>query len=124
MQVNNSSLPYSERKLQQTASHVSRGVADVADVFVTGLNFMQPHSTGLMWLDIGMGVGHALYGISRVAVAMDEDKTPYEAQRCRTQAFGECLQVAGYVGLAAGMGPWALPIVALGAAVSNFAYFQ
>lgn len=123
MRVDNS-LPYSERKLQTTANHVGRAVADVADAYVTGLTIMQPNTSGVMWLDIGMGVGHAAYGINRLLKAGDEKSTKYESQRAVTQAFGEGLQVAGYAGLAFGMGPWALPIVALGAVVSNFAYFQ
>lgn len=119
-----SSLPYSERKLQTTANHVGRVAADLADAYVTGLTVMAPQTTGVMWLDIGMGIGHAAFGINRFAKSLDENASPYESQRARTQAFGEGLQVAGYAGLAFGMGVWALPIVATGAIISNFAYCQ
>lgn len=123
MKVDNA-LPYSERRLQTTANHVSRATTDVADAFVTGLSILQPQTSGLFWLDAGMAVGHAAYGISRIAQGSSENATPYEAQRNYTMAFGEGLQVAGYVGLAFGMGAWALPIMATGAIISNFAYFQ
>lgn len=122
MKVDN--VPYSERRLQTTAKHVSRAVTDVADAFVTGLTIMQPNTPGLTWLNIGMGVGHAAFGISRLARATEESITPLQKQKFLTQAFGEGLQVAGYAGLAFGLGAWALPIVATGAIVSNFAYFH
>lgn len=123
MKVDNA-LPYSERRLQTTAKHVGRAVTDVADAFVAGLTVMQPNTPGLTWLNIGMGVGHAAFGISRLSKAADENITAVQRQKCITQAFGEGLQVAGYAGLAFGLGAWALPILATGAVISNFAYFQ
>lgn len=119
-----SSLPYSERKLQKTATHVGRAVADVADAYVSGLSVLQPQTPGLFWLNVGMGVGHAAYGINKLMKAGDSGATAYDKQRAVTQAFGEGLQVAGYAGLALGMGVWALPIMATGAIISNFAHFQ
>ncbi|MEW6277956.1 MAG: hypothetical protein AB1758_04985 [Candidatus Eremiobacterota bacterium] len=123
MQVDNS-VPYSARRVYKAAAHGARATADLADLYVCGLAALKPATTGLPWVTAGMAVGHGLFAVSRLFAAGSENATAYTRQKNLTWAFGEGLQTAGYALLAMGQGVWALPIVATGAVISNFAYFQ
>lgn len=117
---------YSQQQRDAILRKVPRLAFDALDAYVGGVRAFAPLAeTASTVMTVGsavMGVGHAGYAVTRLFVASDtEDRS--EKLRYRAIAVGDFVTALGYVGLAAGMGPWALPLMAVGLATANYATY-
>jgi len=117
---------YAQQQRDELLNRVPRLAFDVMDAYVGGVRALAPLSeTASKVMAVGsvvMAVGHAGFGISRLVVAADSEDHSAKL-RNRAIGIGDFVTALGYVGLAAGMGPWALPLVGIGMATTNYATY-
>lgn len=118
-------------KVQKAKLHMAARLAvGGVDLYTAGATAFAPAEGALKsvmpWMSGVAAVGHAIYGISKVATDIKED---YESSRfvkswnarpAKDYAVGtgHLITAAGFGALAFGLGPWALPILAIGQATA------
>lgn len=117
---------YAQQQRDELLNKVPRLAFDAMDAYVGGVRAFAPLSeTAGTVMTVGsvvMAVGHAGFGITRLVVAADSENHS-EKLRNRAIGIGDFVTALGYVGLAAGMGPWALPLLGIGMATTNYATY-
>jgi hypothetical protein len=117
---------FAAQKREAMIGAIPRLAWDGLDMYVSGARaFAQVGETASGVLQVGcygLGALHGIAGIRSFIHAADAQTTS-EQLRHRASAYGDCITGLGYVGLAAGMGAWALPLVAIGLATTNYARF-
>lgn len=117
-----SNVPYSQRRREGAMAAMPRLALDATDAYVAGLATLKPDLGLAPVLAGGLAVLHTGFAISQVVMANPLDEL--HKRRSQTMALGEFITAAGFVGLAAGLGIWALPVMALGEVTTNFARFS
>lgn len=117
---------FAAQKREAMLAAIPRLSFDALDTYVAGAQAFAPltqaASEVLTVGCVGVGVLHGIAGIRSFCRASGNGDSS-EALRLRASGYGDCITALGYVGLAAGMGPWALPLVAIGVATANYARF-
>lgn len=117
-----SNVPYSQRRREGAMAAMPRLALDATDAYVAGLSTLKPDLPMAPVLAGGLAALHTGFAIGQVVMASPVDEI--HRRRAQTMALGEIITAAGFVGLAAGLGLWALPVVALGEVTTNFARFS
>ncbi len=130
MRVSNSgNIPYSQRRKDAIVAGIPQLLTTGTDAYVAaatafpGLNGLGSPETGgqFRFMSGGLALWHGIQGIRQLK---DQPTDLVEKRAAQTAAIGEFISAAGFVGLAAGMGHWALPLVAIGGLTTNFARFS
>lgn len=117
-----SNVPYSQRRRESAMAAMPRLALDATDAYVAGLATLKPDLGFTPILAGGLAALHTGLAIGQVVMASPVDEI--HRRRSQTMALGEIITAAGFVGLAAGLGLWALPVMALGEVTTNFARFS
>lgn len=128
MRVNNGNIPYSQRRKDAIVAGIPQVLTTATDAYVAsatafpGLNGLGPAEAGTQFrvMSGGLALWHGIQGIRHLN---NKSTDMVEKRAAQTAAIGEFISAAGFVGLAAGMGHWALPLVAIGGLTTNFARF-
>ena len=121
-------LPYSERRKQAVVKALPRLTLTAVDGYVAsatafpGLKYGSAETLGQF--RVMSGILGAVHGISAIVQLNRETDGLAEKRAAQTMVTGELITAAGFVGLAAGMGTWALPLIAIGEITTNFARFS
>ncbi|MBM3461728.1 MAG: hypothetical protein FJX76_06460 [Armatimonadetes bacterium] len=117
---------YAQQARDAKLNKMPRLAFEALDVYVAGARSLaELGETASGVLQVGCGVmaaGHAIYGITRLLCRADSQDHS-EKLRYSAMAVGEFISAAGFVGLTAGMGVWALPLLGIGLATTNFAQY-
>lgn len=128
MRVNNGNIPYSQRRKDAIVAGIPQVLTTATDAYVAsaaafpGLNGLGAPESVVQFRVVsgGLALWHGIQGIRQIR---NESSDAVEKRAAQTAAIGEFISAAGFVGLAAGMGHWALPLVAIGGITTNFARF-
>ena len=119
-------------KVQKARLHMAARLAvGGVDLYTAGATAFAPAESTLKavmpWMSGVAAVGHAIYGIAKVATDTREEYLrdhgyvkEWNARPPKDYAVGSghLITAAGFASLAFGLGPWALPIIAIGQATS------
>lgn len=119
-------------KIQKAKLHMAARLAvGGVDLYTAGATAFAPAESALKsvmpWMSGVAAVGHGIYGLTKVYTGVNEEYhsnvgyvKEWEARPAKDYAVGtgHLLTAAGFGALAFGLGPWALPIIALGQATS------
>lgn len=119
-------------KVQKAKLHMAARLAvGGVDLYTAGATAFAPAEGALKsvmpWMSGVAAVGHAIYGVTKVATDTREDYVSnlgyvksWKARPAKDYAVGtgHLITAAGFGALAFGLGPWALPILAIGQATS------
>jgi len=95
--------------------HLALATADVyAAAAVTVLPSVSRLQVATPWVCGAAGAIHGIYGITQWASESSTSSKERALQIAR--GWGHVITAAGYAGLAFGLGPWGLPIIAIGEA--------
>lgn len=133
MTITTSGVPYSQRRREAFVQGLPRTAMTLTDTYIGGATALAqagitsfgagvfaPSLPTLQLFCGGLAAAHGIYALRQAWVsASTEDKV--ESRRASATAIGEFLTAAGFVGLAAGYGPVAAPLVLLGNVTTNFA---
>ncbi|MBI3926348.1 MAG: hypothetical protein HY319_12475 [Armatimonadetes bacterium] len=119
-------VPYSRRRRLEMAKAIPRLALDAVDLYVAGAALLGRLGPASGALTVGLAGAHGVVGATRTIHNMCVDDRVYtemEKRRNYSDAVGDLLTAAGFVGISAGMGVWALPLIAVGELTSNYAQF-
>lgn len=99
---------------------------DAVDTYTAGLTSFTPLSSHTAELLCGGSVGLAGLHLVLGGMALRRSTHTSDASlKLREQClgYGQVITSLGFVALAAGMGPWSLPLIGVGLATTNYAKF-
>lgn len=115
-------------KIQKAKLHMAARLAvGGVDLYTAGATAFAPAESTLSsvmpWMSGVAAVGHGIYGLTKVATDTSEDYVTnvgyvkeWNARPAQDYAVGtgHLITAAGFGALAFGLGPWALPLLAIG----------
>lgn len=117
---------YSQERRDHILKACPRVAVDALDVYVAGVSAFGSLSQTVRGLaNVSTGVaaaGHGISGLAHLAASATDDRMV--SLRYRAMGIGEFVTALGFVGMTAGMGPWALPLIGIGMATTNYAQFS